>query len=143
MTEEMKGPKKAPTQKKAPASGAAEQSKLRKACIYITKGVKAGVMSAFLANQALSAMGCGARTGLEDDMATIDKGHDDGTVDAGHDGCMAVDAGHDGCMGIDAGGSKPGIDAGTDGSMGIDAGGSKDTDDDGGSKPGPDGSMAG
>ncbi len=118
----LSGPKKAP---KAKSSAAEGKSDLNKACTYIVRAVRAGVLSASLASQVMSTMGCGARTGLpEDEMAFVDKG-DDGTVDAGNDGCMAVDAGTDGCMGVDAGGSKPGIDAGGSKGIDTDAGGSK------------------
>lgn len=165
MAEHMKGPKKAPhhkeTHKKAPDKKKEGASDIRRACMYITKAVRAGVLGAAIATKAMAMMGCGARTGLpEDEMAFVDKDQDDGKVDAGQDGCMSIDAGHDGSMSVDAGGSKPGIDAGgskgidTDaggskpgidagGSKpGIDAGGSEGVDTDaGGSKPGPDGSM--
>lgn len=136
MAEHMKGPKKAVHHKAAPGKSkeAASRTKLQKACSYIAKGVRAGVMSAFLANQAMAAMGCGARTELpEDEMATIHEDSDDAgskpQIDAGNDdggSKPGVDAG--GSKGIitDDGGSKPGVDAGGSKGIDIDAGGSKE-----------------
>ena len=121
----MKGPKKATL--KSPKEGAKSKrvsegnSDIRKACMYITKAVHAGVLGAAIATKAMALMNCGGRSDLGD-KAYVDKGHGDGTVDAGTGGCMGVDAG-DGCMGVDAGDGCMGIDAG-DGCMGVDAGGS-------------------